>query len=82
MAILKMKKIREMNQKDVEEKLRELQLELSKERASAEVGGTVKSPGRIKEIRRTIARIKTHIHMASQPKVESKTNVAKRGDKA
>ncbi len=59
MAILKPKKIREMQQKDVEEKLKELQLEFSKEKASSNIGGTVKNPGRLKEIRRTIARIKT-----------------------
>lgn len=58
MAILKMKKIREMNEKDLDDRLRELKLELSKERASSEIG-TVKNPGRIGEIRRTIARILT-----------------------
>ncbi|MBI4170930.1 MAG: 50S ribosomal protein L29 [Candidatus Aenigmarchaeota archaeon] len=60
MAILKMKKIRESGEKDIEDKKRELQLELAKERASSEIGGTVKNPGRLREIRRTIARIKTH----------------------
>ncbi len=55
-----MKKIRELGEKEAGERKRELQLELSKERASSEVGGTVKSPGRIREIRRTIARITTH----------------------
>jgi large subunit ribosomal protein L29 len=60
MAILKMKKIRELGEKDIEDRRKELQMELSKERASSEVGGTVKNPGRIKEIRRTLARIKTH----------------------
>lgn len=59
MAIFKMKKIREMGAKDLEEKKRELYTELSKETASSEIGGTVKNPGRIREIRRTIARIKT-----------------------
>ena len=59
-AILKMKKIRELGEKELEERKRELQLELSKELASSEIGGTVKSPGRIKEIRRTVARIKSH----------------------
>lgn len=59
MAILKSKKLREMNTKDLDEKLKELRLELSKEIASSEVGGTVKNPGRIKEIRKTIARILT-----------------------
>lgn len=57
MAILKNKKIREMSEKDRKEKLNELKLELSKELASSEVGGTVKSPGRIKELRRTVARL-------------------------
>lgn len=59
MAILKMKKIAEMSEKDLTEKKRELQLELSKEMALSEVGGSVKNPGRIKEIRKTIARILT-----------------------
>ncbi len=59
MAIIKMKKLREMSEKDVEDRKKELQLELSKERASSEIGATVKSPGRLREIRRTIARIKT-----------------------
>jgi len=63
MAILKMKKIREMNEKDIGERVKELRLEMSKEIASAEIGGTVKNPGRIGEIRRTIARIKTHDRM-------------------
>lgn len=59
MSILKPKKIREMNENDISEKMRELKLELSKEIAASKVGGRVKSPGRIREIRRTIARIKT-----------------------
>ena len=57
MAILKMKKIREMNQEELDERLKELRMELAKENGASEIGGTVKSPGRIKEIRRTIARI-------------------------
>ncbi len=57
MAILKAKKIKEMSDKERRDKLRELRLELSKERASSEIGGTVKSPGKIKELKRTIARI-------------------------
>ena len=66
MAILKSKKIAEMSEKDLTEKKRELQLELSKEMALSEVGGSVKNPGRIKEIKKTIARILT---------VQSKGNV-------
>lgn len=58
MAIIKMKKMREMNNKELEEKLNELKLELSKELATSNIG-TVKNPGRIKEIKKTIARILT-----------------------
>ncbi len=54
-----MKKVKELDSKELAEKLREMQLELSKEMASSEIGGSVKNPGRIGEIRRTIARIKT-----------------------
>ena len=59
MAILRNKKIRELSEKDLREKSGELRLELSKEMASSEIGAAVKNPGRIREIRRTIARIKT-----------------------
>ena len=59
MAILKTKKMREMSTKELDEKLKELRLEISKEIASSEVGGTVKNPGRIREIKKTIARILT-----------------------
>jgi len=40
-------------------RLRELRVELSKLRTTVESGGTVENPARIKEIRRTIARILT-----------------------
>ena len=55
---LKTTKIKEMSGKEVDDKLKELRLELSKERA-ASVVGTVKNPGKIRDIRRTIARILT-----------------------
>ena len=58
-AILKSKKVREMNDKEIQDRLKELQLELFKEGGSREIGGTVKNPGQIREMRRTIARIKT-----------------------
>lgn len=59
MAILKPKDLRKMSEKDMRKKLTELQLELSKERASINIGATVSSPGKLREIRKTIARIKT-----------------------
>ncbi|MBI4162765.1 MAG: 50S ribosomal protein L29 [Candidatus Aenigmarchaeota archaeon] len=62
MAIIKKPKMREMNDSELTEKLRELRLEISKEIAASEVGGTVKNSGRIKESKKTIARILTIQH--------------------
>lgn len=59
MAILRTKELREMNEKDLDKKLNELKLELAKEKANINIGASVISPGRIKEIKRTIARIET-----------------------
>ena len=56
---MRMKEIREMKPEERLKKLRELRVELSKLRTTVESGGTVENPGRIKEIRRTIARILT-----------------------
>jgi len=68
MAILRKKDLRKLDKKELDKKLAELQLELAKERANANIGASVASPGRLKEIRKTIARIKT-------------AQVAKKGEK-
>lgn len=59
MAILKPKEIRKLAPKDLDKRLNELQLELAKERANINIGASVSSPGRLREIRKTIARIRT-----------------------
>ncbi|HEY9245847.1 MAG TPA: 50S ribosomal protein L29 [Candidatus Methanoperedens sp.] len=59
MAILRVDEIRGMNSVERQEELDELKLELINERAIASAGGAPENPGRIKEIRKTIARIKT-----------------------
>lgn len=59
MAILRTKEIRKMDEKQMEKQLKELNLELSKERANIHIGASVSSPGKLREIRRTLARIKT-----------------------
>jgi large subunit ribosomal protein L29 len=59
MAILRKKEIRKMDGKELEKQMRDLNLEISKEKANIHIGASVTSPGRLKEIRRTIARIKT-----------------------
>jgi large subunit ribosomal protein L29 len=59
MSILKTKQIREMRKSELDEKMKEMKLEMSKEMASNEIGANIKNPGKIREIRRTIARILT-----------------------
>lgn len=59
MAILRVDEIRNMNANERQDELEKLTLELIRERAVASAGGAPENPGRLGEIRRTIARIKT-----------------------
>jgi len=59
MAVLRAREIREMSEEEVEKKLNDLRLELMKERAKITIGGVPENPGRVKEIRKAIARILT-----------------------
>jgi large subunit ribosomal protein L29 len=59
MAIIKMKEIKKLDEKERQKKVGELKLEFAKERANIAIGANVTSPGRLREIRKTIARIKT-----------------------
>jgi large subunit ribosomal protein L29 len=59
MSIVRPKEIRAMNDEQVAKQLKDLQNELLKERAITSTGGAPENPGRIRELRRTIARILT-----------------------
>ncbi len=59
MVILRNEDIRDMSSDEIDEKLTELRNELLRERSIVAAGGAPDNPGRIKEIRRTIARMKT-----------------------
>lgn len=62
MAILRTKDIRTMTAEEKADELENLNNELVRERALTSAGGAPDNPGRIGEIRRTIARIKTIQH--------------------
>jgi len=62
MAILKASDIRKLSPGDRDKRMHELQLQLIKYRSKVLAGGELENPGLIKEIRRTIARIKTINH--------------------
>jgi len=58
-AILRVKEIRKMKPEERAEKLNELYAELRRLRAKVAAGGAIENPGRIRELRKTIARILT-----------------------
>ena len=59
MPILRMKDIRAMSSKERREKIAELQTELARLRTMVKAGGSIDNPSRIRELRKTIARILT-----------------------
>ncbi|TRZ55292.1 50S ribosomal protein L29 [archaeon] len=63
MAVLKKKQIREMEANERDRKIGELRLELMKEKGHIAVSGAVANPGKIRETRKTIARLLTQKNM-------------------
>ncbi len=59
MPILRKREMRQMLPEERGKKLNELMTELSRLRTTVSSGGTVENPSRIREIRKTIARILT-----------------------
>ena len=59
MSLKKPSEIREMQPEERDSRLRELRLELMNERGIASMGGQPTSPGRMRAIKRQIARIVT-----------------------
>lgn len=59
MAIIKRKALKEMNDADISKRITELRLELAKERSQMAVGGSPSNIGRVREIRKTIAKLLT-----------------------
>ena len=59
MPILRKREIRQMMPEERAKRLNELRTELVRLRTTVAAGGTMENPARIREIRRTIARILT-----------------------
>jgi large subunit ribosomal protein L29 len=59
MAIFRMEELRNMSDEEISEELRKLVSELVRERGLVTAGGAPEKPGRIRDLRRTIARIET-----------------------
>jgi large subunit ribosomal protein L29 len=59
MPILRIKDVRDMSSDERKEKVAELRTELARLRTMVKAGGSVDNPSRIRELRKTIARILT-----------------------
>jgi large subunit ribosomal protein L29 len=59
MAIFKTDELRNMSPEELVEELHKLESELIRERGIVRTGGAPENPGTIKNLRRSIARIKT-----------------------
>ncbi|MEE9535299.1 MAG: 50S ribosomal protein L29 [Nitrosopumilaceae archaeon] len=61
MGRLKMKTIRELNEKDLQDKLQQMRSDLTKLRLDGAKGTLRKESGKLKPLRKNIARIKTRL---------------------
>lgn len=59
MPLLRIKEIRDMSFEDRKKRLNELRTELQRLKTMIKAGGTIENPARIREMRKTIARILT-----------------------
>ena len=59
MVILRSKEIREMGTEEIQKKLEELQAEHASHISKSAAAGIYENPGKIRELKKTIARVKT-----------------------
>jgi large subunit ribosomal protein L29 len=59
MAIFRAKEVKQLSDTELVEQEQKLSLELIQERGKVSAGGATENPGRIREVKRTIARIRT-----------------------
>ena len=59
MAILRKREMKQMLPEERKKKISELRAELTTIRTSVKSGGTVENPSRVRELRRTVARLLT-----------------------
>ena len=62
MPIVRVNEVREMSSEERQKKLIELKTELSKIRTLIKAGGSVENPGRVKALKKAIAKIETVIN--------------------
>jgi large subunit ribosomal protein L29 len=80
LPILRVKEIRDISPEDRRKKLHELQTELVRLKTMIKAGGAIENPARVRELRKTIARILTIESEPAPPKKEEK-KVEKKAEK-
>ncbi len=68
MALIRKSKLKEMTLNDMEQELKKTRSELQSENASRATGGKPKSPGRVRQLRRLVARLTTLMRQKSAKK--------------
>lgn len=81
MPILRLKDIRAMSSEDRRKKLTELRTELMRLKTMIKAGGAVENPGRIRELRKTVARILTIENEQPKSAKEAREKEKKKGSK-
>ncbi|WJI10225.1 50S ribosomal protein L29 [Methanobacterium sp. CWC-01] len=66
MVILRSKEIRDMDLEDIQKKLDELRAEYARNISKSAAAGVYENPGKIKELKRTIARVMTIMNEIEQ----------------
>jgi large subunit ribosomal protein L29 len=66
LAIIRKRQLKEMSHDDLINRLNELKLELVKDEGQIAIGGSPSNPGRVRELKKTIARILTEIKRRSE----------------
>lgn len=59
MAIFRAREVRQLSDVELSEQMEKLKVELIQHYGKVSAGGSTENPGRIRELRRTIARMKT-----------------------
>jgi large subunit ribosomal protein L29 len=73
MPILRVKEIRDMSSEERVKRLDEMQTDILRLKTMIKAGGTIENPARIREIRKTIARILTIEHEEKLKLVKERT---------
>jgi len=62
MTLLRFAEVTKMKREDIEAKLKDFKKELIKINAQIAIGSAIENPGKVKELRRTIARLNMVLH--------------------